>query len=231
MSAGFDVKRIVNEFEESRKAAHLPFVTLSYAQSIDGSIAAQKRTPLALSGAVSMRMTHELRAVHESILVGIGTIMADNPQLTVRLVPGDSPRPIIVDSALRFPLESVLLQSQKKPWIATTNLKSSTHEQSLREAGCRILTFKPNDQGNVPLGDLLSTLRQAGIQRVMVEGGASIITSFIEQKLADLIIITIAPRFAGGLQAINRDMTASLEFETPAYTKLDRDLIVWGRLA
>lgn len=230
MSAGFDVKRIVNEFEGSRKAAHFPFVTLSYAQSIDGSIAAQQRTPLALSGAASMRMTHELRAVHDAILVGIGTIIADNPQLTVRLVPGDSPRPIIVDSALRFPMESVLLQSQKKPWIATTNLKTSTNEHALQEAGCRILTFKPNDQGKVPLADLLSTLLQAGIQRLMVEGGASIITSFIEQKLADLVIITIAPRFVGGLHAISSDMTASHEIEAPAYTKLDRDIVIWGRL-
>jgi 3,4-dihydroxy 2-butanone 4-phosphate synthase/GTP cyclohydrolase II len=231
MSAIFDVSKIVDEFEGSRKDAHFPFVTLSYAQSIDGSIATRQRTPLALSGAASMRMTHELRAVHDAILVGIGTIIADNPQLTVRLVPGDNPQPVIVDSALRFPLESKLLKSQNNPWIATTYLKTGTREHALREAGCRILKFKPNDQGKVPLADLLSTLRRAGIQRVMVEGGASVITSILEQKLVNLVIITIAPLFVGGLHSISSDMTASHELEAPTYTQLDRDLVVWGKLA
>jgi 3,4-dihydroxy 2-butanone 4-phosphate synthase/GTP cyclohydrolase II len=230
MSANFKVSEIVDEFEGSRKDAHFPFVTLSYAQSIDGSIATRQRTPLALSGAASMRMTHELRAVHDAILVGIGTIIADNPQLTVRLVPGDNPQPVIVDSALRFPLDSELLKSQKKPWIATTNKKAGHRELSLREAGCRILKSKPNDQGKVPLTDLLRTLWGDGIQRVMVEGGASVITSFLEQKLVNLVMITIAPRFVGGLHAISNDMTAPHEIESPAYTNLDHDLVVWGRL-
>jgi len=230
MSASFDVSKIVGEFEGSRKATQYPFVTLSYAQSIDGSIATRQRTPLDLSGAASMRMTHELRAIHDAILVGIGTILADNPELTVRLVRGDNPQPVIIDSTLRFPMESKLLKSQKMPWIATTNLITGTRVHALREAGCRILKFKPNDQGKVPLPDLLSTLRQAGIQRVMVEGGASVITSFLEQRLANLVIITIAPRFVGGLNAISSGMTASLEIESPVYSKLDRDLVVWGKL-
>lgn len=230
MSANFNISKIVDEFEGSRKVVNFPFVTLSYAQSIDGSIATRQRTPLALSGAASMRMTHELRAVHDAILVGIGTIIADNPQLTVRLVPGDNPQPVIVDSALRFPLDSELLKSQKKPWIATTNKKAGHRERSLREAGCRILKSKPNDQGKVPLTDLLRTLWGDGIQRVMVEGGASVITSFLEQKLVNLVMITIAPRFVGGLHAISNDMTAPHEIESPAYTNLDHDLVVWGRL-
>ena len=75
-----------------------PFVTLSYAQSIDGSIARRPGRPLALSGGPSRTMTHRLRSLHDAILVGIGTILADTPRLTVRLVSGNNPRPIIVAS-------------------------------------------------------------------------------------------------------------------------------------
>ncbi|MEZ4718129.1 MAG: GTP cyclohydrolase II [Caldilineaceae bacterium] len=81
---------------------HRPFVTLSYAQSLDGSIAAN-RAPTRLSGPAAMAMTHALRAAHDAILVGIGTVLADNPRLTVRLVDGASPRPVVLDSKLRMP--------------------------------------------------------------------------------------------------------------------------------
>src|SRR5262249_3832268 len=94
-----------------RAAAHprrtgRPFVTLSYAQSVDGSIAARPGQPLALSGAQSMTLTHQLRVAHDAILVGIGTVLADNPRLTVRLVEGKNPQPIVADSHLRFPLSA-----------------------------------------------------------------------------------------------------------------------------
>ena len=83
----------------------IPFVTLTFAQSIDGSIALRRGEPLLLSGAESMKMSHELRALHDGILVGIGTVIADNPSLTTRLVKGSNPRTVILDSQLRTPLE------------------------------------------------------------------------------------------------------------------------------
>src|SRR5512133_2370683 len=86
-----------------------PLVTLSYAQSLDGSLAAQRGTPLALSGPQSMELTHRLRAAQDAILVGIGTVLSDNPRLTVRLVEGSQPQPVILDSHLRFPLNANLL--------------------------------------------------------------------------------------------------------------------------
>jgi riboflavin-specific deaminase-like protein len=86
-----------------RQCLGRPFVTLSYAQSLDGSIADRPGRPLALSGEASMALTHSLRASHEAILVGIGTVLADNPSLNVRLVAGKNPQPIVVDSRLRFP--------------------------------------------------------------------------------------------------------------------------------
>ena len=75
-----------------------PFTTLAYAQSLDGSIAGQGGRPLSLSGASSLRLTHELRAAHDAILVGIGTVLSDNPLLNVRLVSGSDPQPIVADT-------------------------------------------------------------------------------------------------------------------------------------
>ena len=99
----------------ARAAAHhrrtgRPFVTLTYAQSLDGSIAADPGQPLSLSGPQSLLLTHYLRAAHDAILVGIGTVLADNPLLNVRLVEGKNPQPVIVDSQLRFPLDANLLR-------------------------------------------------------------------------------------------------------------------------
>ena len=231
MNATIDVNQIVADFEESKKTPNFPFVTLSYAQSIDGSIATKNRIQLGLSGAASMRMTHELRAVHDAILVGIGTIISDNPKLTVRLVPGASPQPMVIDSTLRFPLDSKLLESKKMPWIATANQIDSVHENTLNEIGCRIMKFELDEHGKVPLTDLMRQLWLSGIKRIMVEGGASIITSFLELSLVDLVIITIAPRFVGGLPAICRELKTTMSIKSAAYTHLNGDLVIWGQLA
>ncbi|HRE30133.1 MAG TPA: dihydrofolate reductase family protein, partial [Anaerolineales bacterium] len=77
---------------------------VSYAQSLDGCLAAAVGAPLALSGPEALRFTHQLRATHAAILVGIGTVLADDPQLTVRLVDGVHPQPVVLDSQLRLPL-------------------------------------------------------------------------------------------------------------------------------
>ncbi|MCB0123506.1 MAG: GTP cyclohydrolase II, partial [Caldilineaceae bacterium] len=97
----------------------LPFVTLSYAQSLDGSIAAADGTPLRISGERAMTLTHMLRAAHDAILVGVGTVLADDPQLTVRLVAGSDPQPILLDTHLRTPVTARCLRNPRPPWLVT----------------------------------------------------------------------------------------------------------------
>ncbi len=123
----FSMPRLLNEQQEaqatrlpSSSSRERPYVTLSYAQSLDGSITARRGEPLAISGPESLEMTHRLRAEHDAILVGIGTLLADDPRLSVRLVAGADPQPIIVDSRLRFPLNARILLDGRSPWIATT---------------------------------------------------------------------------------------------------------------
>ena len=116
-----------------------PRVTLTYAQSLDGSIAARAGLPLVLSGAASMRYTHQLRAAHDAILVGIGTVLSDDPQLNVRLVEGPSPRPIILDSELRCPLTARCLEASRRPIVATTDRASAIRRRDLEAQGVTIL--------------------------------------------------------------------------------------------
>jgi 3,4-dihydroxy 2-butanone 4-phosphate synthase/GTP cyclohydrolase II len=88
-----------------------PFVTLAYAQSLDGSLAARRGEPLSLSGLESQKLTHRLRASHSAILVGISTLLADDPQLNVRLVEGENPQPVVLDSRLRTRFKARVFQS------------------------------------------------------------------------------------------------------------------------
>lgn len=208
-----------------------PLVTIAYAQSIDGSIAARPGEPTALSGPESMAMTHRLRAEHDAILVGIGTVLSDDPQLTTRLVEGRHPQPIVVDSRLQFPLDARLLRGPRPPWIATLENCIPERRQELEATGARVIPLPANAEGQVDLQALLGYLAAAGIKSLMVEGGAQVITSFVIAGLADRVVITIAPAVLGGL----RPFAAAPETPTPAslprlfapqYLQLGDDIIL-----
>ncbi len=192
-----------------------PKVTLTFAQSIDGSIAGIIGKRLRLSDAESMKYTHELRAIHRGILIGVNTLIADNPSLTVRLCSGKSPQPVILDSKLRIPISCKLLTNEKcvKPIIlycCDVNKNNGTKLKHLTELGCICIKCKSND-GHVDLNDGLKFLRKKPYQidTLMVEGGGQVITNFIRLHcdknnafLIDQIIITIAPTFIGGVKAV-----------------------------
>lgn len=210
-----------------------PFVTLSYAQSLDGSITARRGEPLAISGPESMEMTHRLRAEHDAILVGIGTVLSDDPRLSVRLVEGPSPQPIIVDSQLRCPKTARLLSGAKAPWIATTQSASFERQQELEAAGARVLRLEATPSGQVNLHQLLAQLTGMGIRSLMVEGGAAIISSFLAAHLVDRLVVTIAPLLVGGLNAVaqNHDNGLALpKLSRPQYQKLGNDIVLLGDL-
>ncbi len=210
-----------------------PAVTLSYAQSLDGSIAARRGRPLAISGSDSMRMTHDLRAQHDAILVGVNTVLADDPSLTVRLTGGESPQPIIVDSRLRFPLTAKLLQNAAlRPWIATTEEASWERQRALEAVGVRILRLPTAVNGGVDLVALLSQLADMGLTSLMVEGGAGIITSFLKARLVDRVVLTIAPLFVGGVKAVGgllpQDEEPFPRLHNVRYQSYGEDMVVSG---
>ena len=232
------LEQLVENAEAHRKQRGLPLVTLSYAQSLDGSIAAVRGEPLALSGPESNLMTHRLRAMHDAILVGIGTVLADDPKLTARLAQGKNPQPVILDSTLRFPLNANLLKrNENYPWIATTENADSNRQVRLEDKRARILRFPQEREGCVSLYPLLQQLADEGINSLMVEGGARVIGAFLSAGLVDQAVITIAPRFVGGLPAVDVGESYSYAGFPVSYLCEMRtemfgdDLVVWGKVS
>lgn len=224
---------LVREQDEFHSAstktrAARPHVTLSYAQSWDGSIATDPGKPMALSGDQSMRMTHQLRSLHDGILVGIGTVLADNPRLNVRKWTGQDPQPIVLDSHLRMPPSCRLCQnSEHRCWVLTTEATAENRSD------CEPIVVPGDQEGHVNLHEAMRVLYQRGIRTLMVEGGASVITAFLRAGLADAVVLTIAPIFVGGYNAIGRlggDSGLFPRISSLHTHALDDELIVWGRL-
>ena len=186
------------------QVAGRPFVTLSWAQSVDGCLALEAGRPTALSGDESLALTHALRAAHDGIVIGVGTSLADDPALTVRFWPGASPAPVVLDSSLRTSLQSRLVAAAAaRPVAFACTAAGDVDRQARLEArGARVLRLPACASGWVDLEALLDRLGAAGVGRVMVEGGAKVLTSFLQAQLADYAIVTIAPRFLGGLAAV-----------------------------
>lgn len=182
-----------------------PFVTLKIAQTIDGKIAARNGQPEWITSSASLKVVHKMRAENDAVLVGIGTVLADDPQLTVRLVRGQNPKRIVVDSQLRIPLESTLLTDEfvSKTIVATTELPSKEKAKHIEQRGASVWRVQKNAAGRVDLEALLTKIGQEGITSLLVEGGSEIYSSFLKAKLVDRVAIFIAPKILGeGVSAI-----------------------------
>jgi GTP cyclohydrolase II len=218
------------EAARHRESHGRPLVTLTYAQSLDGCISARPDQATALSGPQSQRMTHELRAQHDAILVGIGTLLVDDPRLNVRLVAGADPQPVILDSYLRTPVRARLLQGQRKPWIIASQDAPQAERHALQAAGARLIFLPPEEKGRLPLPELLRSLAGMGINSLMVEGGAQVIGSFLQSRLVDQVVLTIAPRFLSGYHAPKGANPALLpRLETWESRRYGDDLVLFGR--
>ena len=176
-----------------------PFVTLSYAQSLDGCLSARPGEPLALSGSESLVLTHRLRAAHDAILIGIGTVLSDDPQLTVRKVDGPSPQPVVLDSHLRIRGDCRLVRAGAgRLRVAAVEPCDSGRKRQLESAGIMVLPTPSTPDGMVELSSVLRHLGERGVESVMVEGGLRVIRSFLNAQLVDYLVVTVVPRFIGG---------------------------------
>jgi diaminohydroxyphosphoribosylaminopyrimidine deaminase/5-amino-6-(5-phosphoribosylamino)uracil reductase len=181
----------------------LPHVSLKLALSLDGRIATRTGASKWVTGPEARAKVQELRARHDTVAVGIGTALADDPRLTVRddaLLPGGrSPTRVVFDSRLRLPLSSKLvLTSQEVPtWILTGTDSSESAEQALVDAGCVIVRVPNSAEGRVDVGAALRLLASQGVVSIMVEGGAELAGSLLASRLADELHAFIGPILLG----------------------------------
>ena len=213
----------------------LPFVTLSYAQSIDGSIAARPARPFLLSSEKSFEMTHLLRSRHDALLVGINTVLVDDPRLTVRLCKGDNPQPVVLDSLLRCPDDARLFaHPDHRPLLLTTAAASAGEIARVEAKGAFVHIVPTDNTGRMNLRAALQCLADCGVKRLMVEGGATVISSFLESRLVDYCVITLVPKLIGGIKAMDHpsasDDLPPLSIADCRYQPLGVDLIVHGSL-
>ena len=221
-------KRLKDAKQEDRGR---PFVTLAYAQSLDGSIAGKKNRRLGLSCTSSLQLTHELRVAHDAILVGVGTVLADNPRLNVRLTNGPDPQPIIVDSRLRLPLDARLLQAGRGAWVVSTEAAQVEGERAIRAQGAEVLRLRSTLNGWVDLEALLETAHARDIEHILVEGGARILTSFLESRLVDYVVITISPQFIGGVPVLQeQELSTFPKLSQWRFERVGEDLVLAGEL-
>ncbi|PWL18098.1 bifunctional diaminohydroxyphosphoribosylaminopyrimidine deaminase/5-amino-6-(5-phosphoribosylamino)uracil reductase RibD [Falsochrobactrum shanghaiense] len=184
----------------NRSSKKRPEVILKLALSSDGMIGKRGEGQLAISGPVSRAQSHILRAQSDVILIGIETALADDPLLDCRL-PGlaqRSPVRIVLDGSLRLPLESRLVRTaQASPlWLACTEGAAQQKREGLQAAGCRIIATE-SDEGKIALPELMDDLAAQGISSVLVEGGAGIASSFLQEGLVDRLVIFRSPREIG----------------------------------
>jgi len=219
---------------ESRALSDNPRVTVKIAQTLDGRIATRTGQSQWISSETSRAFAHELRASHDAVLVGIGTVVYDNPRLTVRLVQGADPLRVVVDTHARIPLDShVLTDGVDLTRVFVSDDAPTDRIAAIRASGAKVLKCARTANGKLDLADILTQLAGDGIRSVMVEGGAGIITTLLARRLVDRLIVCVAPKVLGaGLDAVGdlgiRSLADAIVFDTMEIRQLGPDVIFDG---
>ena len=214
-----------------------PTVTVSYAQTLDGRLATASGGSRWISSPESLRFAHQLRAQHDAVAVGAGTACNDDPRLTVRLVPGEDPLRVVVDSSLRTPLSAAVLAdgAANGTVLAVTERAPIERCDEASSLGATVLRLPADAAGRVDLVALLSGLHSLGVRSLMVEGGAALITSFLCERLVDRLAVCIAPKILGsGIEAVGDlgiyELADSLTLADTSVTPYGVDLILDSRV-
>lgn len=198
--------RLLNQPFIKHALTGLPYVTLKAAMTLDGRIATRTGDSRWISNERSRHFVHVLRSRVDAVAVGIGTALADDPQLTARLPKARNcrqPVRLVLDSNLKLPLPSQLVQTARQVpvWVACSDAASPAKASSLAQAGITILRL-PVASGTVDLTALLEELGRRDLNSLLVEGGARVIGAFLEQRLADEFHFFYAPKILGDPQAV-----------------------------
>ena len=215
-----------------------PFVILKAAISLDGKLATASGQSRWITGIQSRQMSHQLRQEVDAILIGKGTVLADDPLLTVRLpeVKAKNPIKVVVDSTLEIPLEAKIFSAQSPASTIVATLRHAPREKikQLEERGIRVLILPEKDQ-RVDLAELMQILAQEEVASIMIEGGAEINATALQLGIVDKVIFFIAPIIIGGKSAPGvlggtgfPDLKKAVRLEKIQIKKLGRDYMLQG---
>jgi diaminohydroxyphosphoribosylaminopyrimidine deaminase/5-amino-6-(5-phosphoribosylamino)uracil reductase len=219
--AGINVRHIENfapalellRFYKKWQTTGTPWVTLKIAQTLDGRIAARDGSSRWITGDASRQRVHQMRAQHDAVLVGSSTAIQDNPRLNVRDAAGKDPLRVVLDSRLRIPLASHLVEDGAENTIVFTAERQlgTPNANHLIAEGVRVFPVA-ECAGGLNLKEVLNTLGTLGCHSVLVEGGRGVYTSFIENRLVDEYAVFVSPRIMGeGISAIGDIGVQSME--------------------
>jgi diaminohydroxyphosphoribosylaminopyrimidine deaminase / 5-amino-6-(5-phosphoribosylamino)uracil reductase len=195
-----DKARRLNEGYVKRVTVGLPFVVWKAAMTLDGKIATRSGDSRWVTGEMARRAVHRLRSRSDAVMVGIGTVLADDPELTVRHAKGMSPLRVVVDSEGRVPLDARVLNSEAPTIVVTRRSAPEANLDRLWSAGVRVLGVR-DVKGRIDLGYLMGELAKMGINTVLLESGGELAASMIAGGLVDRGLLFIAPKIAGGRDA------------------------------
>jgi diaminohydroxyphosphoribosylaminopyrimidine deaminase/5-amino-6-(5-phosphoribosylamino)uracil reductase len=184
-----------------------PFITLKGAASLDGRIATSSGDSQWISGDRSLLLAHQMRNTHDAILIGVGTILSDDPLLTTR-IPGKktrNPVRIILDSMAKTPVNSQAVKtvSEAELWIVAGQDAPSKKVMELQSAGATVIQCQMDSMGRLDLFELMNLLVERHILTLLVEGGGHVTGSFLSSRLVDRIRLVVAPLIIGGDDSIN----------------------------
>ncbi|MBE5922454.1 MAG: bifunctional diaminohydroxyphosphoribosylaminopyrimidine deaminase/5-amino-6-(5-phosphoribosylamino)uracil reductase RibD [Lachnospiraceae bacterium] len=221
--------RKVNEVFFHYIQGKLPFVAMKYAMTLDGKIAAYTGDSKWVTGEAARRHTHGLRKKYKGIMVGIGTVLADDPMLNCRTAEGADPIRIVCDSHLRLPMESNLVKTaQQIPVIAVYTDADTEKITALTQAGVTCLAVGKSANGKIDLKEMLTKLGAMNIDGILVEGGGTLNASLIEQKLVHRVYAYVAPKIIGGGTALSPVEGEGIDKMCDAITLSDIEILTLG---
>ncbi|MFS0690665.1 bifunctional diaminohydroxyphosphoribosylaminopyrimidine deaminase/5-amino-6-(5-phosphoribosylamino)uracil reductase RibD [Sporosarcina sp. 179-K 8C2 HS] len=226
--------RQMNEVFNKFIVEQRPFITMKAGSTLDGKIATHTADSKWITSAEARHDVHVLRNQNMAILVGVNTVIEDDPELTTRIPNGRNPIRVILDSSLRTPLNSkIVTDGQAETWIFTAKTYNEEAKKQLEERG--ILIFHTSGNRQVDPQDVVRILGEKLVSSVLIEGGGSIHAAFLEKQLVDKVEIYIAPKLVGGTQAPTflegagvELMRDAVELENLSITQIGKDFKFTG---